>query len=221
MSFLGVHMDANQFGEYIMQIRDKVLSRPAMAEKHGWHVNTIKSYEKEGRLPDIDYLAALSIETGHCFSDLVNKRLMAGKMGSSGKAQQLMVGEVTATYEVSKQAPVVALPVFDSKEQIFIDSRLLPGNIPHEYLVLFNADAEANFYSQLFVFNKLEKVIQDGQLYLLDIGSGAVVRRVQNGIAGAIVLSSDQSGFAPLTVSREQIDHITVMGRVVCTINYS
>lgn len=220
MSYLGVHMDANQFGDFIMQIRDKVLSRPAMAEKYIWHVNTIKAYEKDGRLPDIDYLAALSVETGHCFADLVNKRLMAGKLANVAEEQHLLVSDTRADYKVTKRSSTLAIPVYGSNTKLHLDNKLIPNGVEHSALTVFDANQQGELNSQVFIFNTADKTIFDGQLYIVDIGNGAVVRQVQSGLGGAIILSSDKSGIAPLTVPREQVDHITVLGRVVCAINY-
>ncbi|WP_460862226.1 S24 family peptidase [Rheinheimera gaetbuli] len=214
-------MDAIEFGNYIKLIRDNVLSRPAMAKKSGLHVNTIKGYEMEGRLADIDYLAALAVETGHCFADLINKRLMAGKLGGVAEEQHLLVSDIRADYKVTKKSQTLAIPVYGSNSKLHIDNRLLPNGIEHAALALFDARQLVEFNSQVLMFNTAEKTIQDGQLYIVDIGNGAVVRQVQNGLGGAIILSSDKSGITPLTVPREQIDHITVLGRVVCLLSYT
>lgn len=221
MSCFGVHMDAIEFGNYIKLIRDNVLSRPAMAKKSGLHVNTIKGYEMEGRLADIDYLAALAVETGHCFSDLVNKRLLAGKFGQIAEEQHLMVSDISADYKVSKKSSTVTIPVFGSKQKMFLDTKMLPTGIEQDNLALFDARHQTDFQPQILVFNTADKAVQDGQLFVIDIGNGAIVRRLQNGLGGSLLLATDSPGMAPLAVSREQIDNITIVGRVVCVLSYT
>ena len=71
-------MDKDEFHNYLMKIRDSRFSRPQFSELAGFPVTTIKSYEKGGILPDIDYLAALAMHTGHPFSDLILKRVSIG-----------------------------------------------------------------------------------------------------------------------------------------------
>lgn len=220
MSFFGVHMDANEFGEYIMQIRDKVLSRLAMAEKSGWHVNTIKGYEKEGRLPDIDYLAALALETSHSFSDLVNKRLLAGKLGKAVEEQHLLVSESGAAYEVKQDPLSVSIAVLGAEQSMVIDRNLLPDNVDQSKLVLLDARSSAENLAKVFIADTSNPVIQDGQLFLIDIGNGVVVRRIQYGLGGSVVLTSENSTIPPLTVTREQIEDIIFIGKVVSAISY-
>jgi hypothetical protein len=213
-------MDANEFGSYIKQIRDKFLSRPAMSEKTGLHVNTIKGYEMEGRLADIDYLAALAIETGHDFADLVNKRLKAGKFAKTVKTNHLMLQEINGTYQASKKLSLVYIPVIGSNEERYLDKSLLPKGVEHSHLELFEAGQQVELKSQILLVNTSDKVIQEGHLYLLDIGNGPVARRVQSGLAGSLLLVTDNPSIAPITVLKEQMSDITFIGRVVCAINY-
>lgn len=212
-------MDSNEFGEFIKVIRDKSLSRPAMAEKTGLHVNTIKGYEQDGRLPDVDYLAQLAIETGHSFADLLNKRLLAGKLGKVAEDQHLMVTEQQEAYSISvtPAAKHPRLKLFGQDRYLYIDEALLPANIDWRDLVLFNIeDGKAGFA----MISIEDRDIQDGASYLIDYGTGPVVRTIQFGLAGSIVLVAEGQGGAPLTVSSDQRDLVKVHGKVVCTISY-
>ncbi|MDX1536365.1 MAG: XRE family transcriptional regulator [Arsukibacterium sp.] len=218
-------MDANEFGNYLKLIRDKSLSRPAMADKAGVHVNTIKAYEMDGRLPDVDYLAALAIETGHCFSDLINKRLLAGKLGQIAQEKHLFVEEVRGErgeYEVVDPRPtgVEAIPVLGSNNLKLIDKTLLPSGINIRVLKLFDGRHQTDSTSQVMLVNTEDKAVQDGQLFVIDIGNGAISRRVHHGLAGSLMLATDNPGMTPLTVPAEQVDNIVFLGRVVCAISY-
>ncbi|WP_027671273.1 XRE family transcriptional regulator [Rheinheimera baltica] len=213
-------MDMIEFGSYILQIRDNVLTRKDMAEKTQLHVNTIRSYELEGRLPDIDYLAALALETGHCFSDLVNKRLLAGKLGRIVEKSQLMVSDLLTEHRVDSAPETVSLPLFGSNRYIKIDVSLLPHKVPSSALLVVDTRHHIENPEQVILLNKEDKTVQDGELYVVDIGNGAAVWRLQIGLGGSMILSSEKSGITPLTVPREQIDHITILGRVVCVLSY-
>jgi len=56
---------------------DKNLSRNEMARQFAWYKNTIIAYGLD-RLPDVDYLHALSTATNSDFSELIKMRLKAG-----------------------------------------------------------------------------------------------------------------------------------------------
>lgn len=215
-------MDATEFGIYIQQIRDKFLSRKAMAEKSGLHSNSIKGYEVEGRLPDVDYLAALSVETGHCFSDLINKRLLAGKLGQVAQEKHLFVEEVRGEYDTSdtRVTGVEAIPVIGSNEVKLIDKTLIPGGTDVGVLQIFDNRQQTDSASQVMLVDTKDKAIQSGQLYVIDIGQGPISRRVQHGLSGSLMLATDIPGMTPLTVPAEQVDNIVFLGRVVCVISY-
>lgn len=212
-------MDSNEFGEFIKAIRDKILSRPAMAEKTGLHVNTIKGYEQDGRLPDVDYLAQLAIETGYSFADLLNKRLLAGKLGKVAEDQHLMVMEKREGYDVSVStvSATFKLPLLGSDSYLLVDNRLLPADIELEQLALHKEDDPL----QYVVVNCSDKNIQDGLTFVVDYGIGPVTRAIQFGIAGAVILVSDSKNTPPLTVQEAQRELINVVGKVVCRITYS
>jgi hypothetical protein len=215
-----VDLDAIEFGSYILQIRDNVLTRKDMAKKTQLHVNTIRGYELYGRLPDIDYLAALALETGHCFSNLVNKRLLAGKWGKKAEDNHLMLIDSSDEYKVENSQDTVSLPSVGSDRYIKVDVGLLPRMVPSTALMVLDTRNHIDSAAKVVLLNKDDKTIQDGQLYVVDIGNGATVWRLQLGLAGSIILSSEKLGITPLTVSREQIEHITIMGRVVCATSY-
>lgn len=214
-------MDPIEFGNYILQIRDNALTRKDMAEKTGLHVNTLRGYELEGRLPDIDYLAALAVEAKHDLADLLNKRLLAGKLGRVAEEQHLMVQEAGGDYSVSKELPTANIPVIGCNESRHIDVKLLPENVDSGDLALFDSRQQADFQSQVMVVNTADKVVRDGQVYIVDFGNGAMPRRVQLGLGGSLLLATDSPGMAPLAVPREQIDNITLVGRVVCVLSYT
>ncbi|MEE2025064.1 XRE family transcriptional regulator [Alkalimonas mucilaginosa] len=213
-------MDSNEFGEFIKMVRDKVLSRPQMAEKTGLHINTIKGYEQEGRLPDVDYLAQLAIETGHSFADLLNKRLLAGRVGQVAKDKHLLVAERISDYQVSVKPArnLPRLPVLNQDKSVFIDDELLPAGLDLSHLIVLQVDEPLRRY---LVVDPEDKALQDGQTFILDYGTGLVARKIQFGIAGAIMLIAEGQAAAPLTVPDEQRDQIKLIGRVVCSINHS
>ena len=65
-------MSAKEFCEFIFELRKAFTTRSAMAEKWPWHRNTMIGYERD-RLPDVDYLYAISVETNYDFIELIKK----------------------------------------------------------------------------------------------------------------------------------------------------
>lgn len=203
-----------------MQIRDKVLSRPAMAEKSGLHVNTIKGYEKEGRLADIDYLALLALETGHCLSDLLNKRLLAGRYCKAVKEQGLVVQSLETNEQSVIPFHSATIRVHGSDQCRIIDTKLIPAGIDADKLLVLDSLQGAESTGKAYVYDTTDRMIQDGQMFVLDIGNGPIVRRIQYGLSGSIVMTIENSTIPPLVIPREQIDHITILGKVVCVISF-
>lgn len=211
-------MDSNEFGEFIKVVRDKILSRPAMAEKTGLHVNTIKGYEQDGRLPDVDYLAQLAIETGHSFADLLNKRLLAGRLGKVAEDQHLMVMEKREGYDVSVStvSATSKLPLLGTDSYLLLDNRLLPADADLVHLALIKEDDP----EQYVMINCDDKGIQDGHSFVVDYGVGPVSRLIQFGLAGTIILVAEGKNSPPLTVQNSQRDLIKVIGKVVSKLTY-
>lgn len=115
-------MSETDFCARIRQIRESItpqLSRKAMAEKWPWHENSIKGYEKD-RLPDVDYLLALSIESGHDFMELVNDRIKSGILAGNPLLKTLdkLAGDFGNTLEVTDDA---MLPTFGKGSLVFYD----------------------------------------------------------------------------------------------------
>ncbi|TDF39832.1 S24 family peptidase [Alteromonadaceae bacterium M269] len=200
-------MTATEFGEYIFNIRDRGgLSRPAFSKKWGYHPNTIKSYEKEGRLPPVEYLAALSTETGESFIGLIKRLLSTGplsKLDSYPDIEKLFdempmlrIDEADAAYG----------KVGEGDTHFMVDSDAMAPTIASGALLTCD-----HFYS----FSQ----IKDGAIILLKIEGNSTVRRVQYAIDNQIILSCDNDKYQSTTLSKEAFQELNVLGIVRFTLN--
>jgi transcriptional regulator with XRE-family HTH domain len=222
LSFIGVNMDSIEFGKYIQQIRDKILSRPAMADAAGLHVNTIKGYEMEGRLPDIDYLAALAQVTNHDLADLLLKRLSAGRFSTYLKP----IPEIHFLQEQAKSynsdlelQSVLQIPLLiNDSESISLSLTTLPAELNLQFLKAFKDEKSFTWYL-IDTSDTTPTTAKDGKKYLVDLGMGAVIKEIQFGVAGVLILADELNRLRPLVVPREQVVEVQFLGRVVGVIS--
>lgn len=192
-------MDAKQFGTWIKELRDLSLTRAAFARKYKRHANTIKAYENDGRLPDIDHLFALAVETGYDFNTLVIKRLEAAQ-NSDGLPSDIEVAGVceskTPYHTIAEKAGLV---------QITIDSDSMAPTIMPGAAV---------------VYDPLKTQLKDGHMYIFSFDNGMQVRRVQTMNNGAFKLICDNSTYPPQELDKAAVEHIEVPGIVTSVTNF-
>lgn len=196
-----------EFGEYIFKIRrEGGLSRPAFSEKWGYHPNTIKSYEKDGRIPPIDYIAALSIETGASFVPLVSLLLSVGPLSKTEYAHTLdtlmdgqptlLIGERNASYASDGKGLL----------QYRVDSDSMAPTVTKGAVVTYEACNDSH-------------KIKDGSIILLNIEKNLILRRVQFTLDNQCTLSCDNPHYMATTYDRDAFSKLTVIGVIKYTLN--
>ncbi|WP_416305174.1 XRE family transcriptional regulator [Neptunicella sp. SCSIO 80796] len=232
-------MDQIEFAEYIGGLRDKRITRKEMATKWPWHLNTIRGYEKGERLPDVDYLLALSIETGADFVDLIEKRLMVGVLNDEHYLELL-----TNARLVDPDEPLLVLGQQTHIKVNNLDAVCEPGNSEYSFapkkvkipldwvgdshlgentLATFKiADdsMEPTIIKEAHLLIDTSKnELQNAQVFALRINNDIYIKRVHKDISGGVVLLSDNSKYPPINLEKEQLKEIKVVGRVISSNN--
>lgn len=187
-------MKAEDFCDFIFKLREDSISRADMARKYPWHKNTIIGYEKD-RLPDIDYLYAVSKETGYLFGDLIRMRLQAGIL-------QLPFDEA-------------ALLVFDSPEEHKIALELENKS----FLIEDDSMAPTILNGSHVTVDLLDISLNQGSIYAFEINNQIVPRRIQYGLNNEIMLLPENTKFKMLTLPKNDINKLQIIGRVSSCIN--
>jgi transcriptional regulator with XRE-family HTH domain len=197
---------SSEFGEYIFNIRrENGISRPTFSKKWGYHVNTIKSYEKDGRLPPVEYIAALSIETGSSFVPLVSLLLSVGPLANTEHSHTLStlmtgqpalsIGEQNASY--SKEGSTLHYRV---------ENDSMTPTIVKDAVVTYET-------------YKDNSQIKDGSILLLSIEQSLMLRRVQFTNDKQYVLSCDNAHFSSSTYTKSAFEKLSIVGVVRYTLN--
>lgn len=169
-----------------------------MAKKYECHPNTLKSYENSGRLPDVDYLVALSNETGYDFKELVKQRVIA-RFSSNNILDQktvLQVCEGTVEYTAPHLPP-----------------------LHHDWTAVGNAMEPTIKEGARVIYDSSEAELQDGKMYMLKINETFCVRRVQLTLDGGINLLSDNANYPPQELSKDKVSVLEVLGRITSITN--
>ena len=204
-------MDAAQFGNFIMELRDAKLSRPDMAAFCGYHANTIKAYEKDGRLPDVDYLAALAKVTEHPLADLIAKRLSAGKFAEMVDRDHLFVAEDGTKY---KSEPVQISTTWTYLQSWVGDTK---GDLVAH---LENSSDMAPFIepgSQTLI-DLSDRDVKKGGVFLLELMGQFVIRFIKPATDNQIRIETAAPGGLPMAVSIADLGKLQVKGRVVAVV---
>jgi phage repressor protein C with HTH and peptisase S24 domain len=195
-----------EFAEYIFNIRrESGVSRPVFSKKWGYHTNTIKSYEKEGRLPPVDYVAALSIETGESFIPLLNMLLSIGPLSNTDHSLALetlisapQAGRINeGKVKYSKEGSIL---------QYRVESDSMSPTIVKDAIVTYEVSKDRG-------------LIKDGDVLLLTIDKSIVLRRVQLSTDGQYVLSCDNPNYNATTYDRAAFDKLNIVGIAKYTLN--
>jgi len=188
-------MKTEEFCKFIWNLRESAnISRPAMEKKWPWHRNTIMSYEKESRLPDVDYLYALSVETGHDFYDLVKMRLSAGLL----QLHDEFVQPGIPTDIVATALKTDTFIYYDAS-----DDSMAPTILKNASMSIEPAD----------------KTLKQGCIYALKLNAEVVPRRVQYGLNSDLSLVADNNIYLPILVAPAERKNIIIIGKVNSTTN--
>lgn len=169
-----------------------------MAKKYECHPNTLKSYENSGRLPDVDYLVALSNETGYDFKELVKQRVIARFSSTNilDLKTVLQVCEGVTDYNAPHLPP-----------------------LHHDWIAEGNAMAPTIQNGARVIYDSYEKELADGKMYMLRINNTLCVRRVQITIDGGVNLLCDNGSYPAQTLSKEKASILEVLGRITSVTN--
>lgn len=193
-------MNAKQFGEWIKQLREPHISRAAMAEKYQRHPNTLKAYENNGRLPDVDYLFALSRETAFDFQKLIKLRLTAGQ---------------------SAQRFTEAFDVFDQAEQLVPENLRSPRNEHHQIWFALGDTMEPTIKEGAkVIYDTSDNKPRDGQLFMFNLHSEKCIRRVQMSSSQQITLLCDNQQYPAQCIDIDDSSDSTVLGKIWAVTNY-
>lgn len=198
-------MDALEFGEYIMGLRDARMSRPEMATYCGYHVNTIKGYEKEGRLPDVDYLAVLAQISGTSLTELLQKRLEAGKFPHLS----CLIEKPELAQSNAQQIPVLdrqwSIPKRWSSAAILAGMQLLSLDM----VPLIQPGQEV-------AFDPSDTNLNHPGIFVLELMNQLVIRYVE--VTAEKITLSGGAECMPMTVPIDAINKLIVKGRVIAVL---
>lgn len=192
-------MNGKQFGEWLKQLRAAHISREEFVRKYKFHRNTVKNYENEGRLPDIDHLFFLSIETGYSFQELVKQRM------------------VVAQNEKQLPADIDVRQVCEPKAAYIANAQPgEPGQLKQENDTM----APTIQKGATVTYDPSNNELRDGHMYLLRLGEARHIRRIQIMTDSGVMLICDNQAFPPQLLSKEQAADLSVIGAVTSVTNF-
>lgn len=209
-------MNRFEFGNEIRRIREDLcnLNRREFGEKYSWHFNTIKGYEKDGRVCDIDYLVALSYEAGYPLMQLLEMRInvgisedYAGKLNKDRfEAAAAAIRQISAINDQKQYAIEECSSEFSifEGESLKIEDDLMHPTIKENATVMYD---------------RTDNQLKSGQLYVVNLGGQKMVRRVQLALNGEIVLYCENKSGRELVVQNESKSALKVEGRVLNIVN--
>lgn len=169
-----------------------------MAKKYECHPNTLKSYENSGRLPDVDYLIALSHETGYDFKELVKQRVIA-RFSSTNILELktvLKVCEGGADYNALHLPP-----------------------LQRDWIAEGNAMVPTIYSGARVIYDSQETELADGKMYMLRMNNTSFVRRVQIAVDGGVNLICDNNSYPTQTLPQDKDNALQVLGRITAVTN--
>lgn len=193
-------MDTPEFCAYIKKLRKEYMdNQTEFANSAPWHKNSVKGYEKD-RLPDIDYLWFLASKTGHDLFDLLEKRLRAGIFAE----------------EFSESVPI---PFWDAQQSVSSDT-FQQSDLKLTFQHIDDVSMQPTIAKGSSVgVDQTDRELREGKIYLIDLNGALTARRIQFGLDDDLVLTADNSTFAPLKVTAADKDKLKIVGRVCKVIN--
>lgn len=67
----------------------------------------------------------------------------------------------------------------------------------------------------VLVLTREDQALENGQLYVMELGGSLIVKRVQLSATGGVTLLSDNSRYAPERVTRDELLALRIIGRVL------
>jgi hypothetical protein len=183
-------MNIEEFGIHIFTLRQKSgISRGDFQKKWGFHLNSIKSYEKEGRSPPMDYLAALSAEVGCDFLELVKLLLSCSP--------------VLATHNISTDELLKGVYQQDTSLTYIVNNDCMAPTISNGAKVTVDRERDA----------------EEGDIVLIEVQNSLTARRIQYDLGNQVRLSCDNTNYSHTLVSFEEYKKLKIIGVIKTTLN--
>nr|WP_165972816.1 LexA family transcriptional regulator [Martelella mediterranea] len=204
--------------------------RESFAKMIGISKNTIAFYERGERTPDATVLAAYRERFGVDTNWLITGE--GDPFGDTSKNTEAGPSEgadiVNVRFQDLRVSAGPGLTVLDERnaEMIGLSRRILHelGLSPLQTLIMMvDGDSMSPTITDgavIFV-NRNERQLREGKVYVLSLAGDLVVKRIQLNFDGGITLLSDADGpaFPPRKIDPVDIEHVNVVGRVVCAMS--
>lgn len=224
------------FNTYIKNLREKTkMSAAALAEVLGIHRNTQVNYEIS-RDPKIEYLLKFSDKLDISFWELIYLRVMYAQcpqelIDKALSALPTFVQIETLNHQVEselannkmatqastdKKCTAEFKPLKSKVEQI--------ASLFHhqEHIRLFKQQGESMApkicENDLIVIDTNHTQIIDGHIYCLKLNQQTIARRLQIAPNQQIIICSENSQYAPITLDQHQQNDLTIIGKMICYI---
>jgi hypothetical protein len=193
-------MTLTNFCKFIHDLRSECFSRNEMARRYPWHVNTIKAYELD-RLPDVDYLFALSESSGFDFYKLIEMRLQVG-----------VLKELGLDFTGNKKHLAPPTPAEDTIHPF------IPPNAVR-YSITDTSMAPTINKDSVFFVDTSNKIFNEDGIFAVVVYDKVVPRRFQFGVDKKVMIVCDNPRFVTITLSAKAAQHLDIIGQVVATLN--
>lgn len=192
-------MNSKQFGQWIKEIRAAHISREKFSAKYGWHVNTLKSYENKGRLPDLEYLFSLAVETSFDFFELVRQRLLAAQEDKDifTDIDVIEVCESHSPYVLSSPQSGISQYTHDSDNMFPVINK-----------------------GALISYDTSQNQLQDGKMFVFKFNDLLQVRRIQIMNHGGVMLICDNNAYSSQELNKTESEELQIVGMVTAVTNY-
>lgn len=192
-------MKKEDFCAWIKSLRQKVITRKALAKKCRYHESTLKSYELN-RLPDIDYLHLLSKVTGVSLALLIQKRL---SVHDASQGDSPSNGPIFSAQELALLEGVAQPEGTDTETFTMSDDSMTPT-------IQRSAACEVDVH---------DHELSPGKVYMFKVGEQVTARRVQQSLSGERLLVADNATYAAQVLTNELLGQLHTLGRVLVVRN--
>lgn len=220
-------MNKEEFCSWIKEIREKKLSRKEMANRYPWHENTIKSYEKD-RLPDVDYLYALSVASNYNFKILLERRIETGidELHYQMNEREQMLSGLSEKLRIENLEYMSRQMESDNSEHGWIDDDVEPdyGNPALDIQSHLEAEDDAMEptikLGAICEIDYADTLLTPGGVYSFSgldspkYPTLSILRRVQSSLTGSIILVPDNPKYEREEFTGELKKNLKVLGRL-------
>lgn len=209
--------NSGTIGERIKVLRGE-MHQTELADRLGVHKNTIVNYERGERFPD----APILLKILQLFPGTNPAWLLTGE-GTRRKSEpaqegfvmfpryDLMVGAGPGRLVASEQ-----IVDFVSFREEWIRDFL---RVPKKDLALLTVKGDSMSPSlsdgDMILVDLRTSRIEDSAIYVLEFEDALLVKRIQRMLDGSVVIKSDNQFYDPEVLSKDRVEALKVVGRVV------